>query len=69
MDAYRDSYIKKLWSLSIPALKSMVIDIRAQVDIGLMDRKEAHDKINCLSAVLMHKQLEERDGGECGAKI
>jgi hypothetical protein len=55
----KELYTQTLFSLSIDALKAMVIDIRAEVSAGLMNQKEAHDRLNCVSAVLMTKQLEE----------
>ena len=60
----RDSYMKTLFDLSIEALKSLVVDIRAQVSAGLMSHKEAHDKVNCISAVLMSKEMEKYCGNE-----
>jgi hypothetical protein len=57
----KDEYTKKIFHLSIDALKSLVVDIRSQVSIGLINHKEAHDQLNCVSAVLMTKQLEQRE--------
>lgn len=58
----KDDFTRELFSLSIDALKAMVVDIRAQVSAGLMTNKEAHDQINCISAVLMTKQLDDLPG-------
>ncbi len=58
----KDVYTRTLFELSIDALKSMVVDVRAEVSAGLMSNKEAHDKINCISAVLMTKEMEEKHG-------
>jgi hypothetical protein len=58
----KDSYIKTLLEMSTDSLKALVIDVRAQVSAGLMTSKEAHEKVNCISAVLMTKEVE----GICG---
>ncbi len=50
---------KTLAELSVNALKNLVIDIRAQVSAGLMSNKEAHDRINKISAVIMMKEIDE----------
>lgn len=60
----KDVFTNTLFELSIDALKSMVVDVRAEVSAGLMSSKEAHDRINCISAVLMSKELEEKHGTE-----
>jgi hypothetical protein len=54
----RENLTRELFKLSPDALKLLVRDARAQVDAGLMSRKEAHDRINCISAVLMTKEVE-----------
>ena len=61
--------IRALWPLSVDSLKSMAKDTKTQVDIGLMSRSEAHDKINCISAVIMAKELENMNGENHGTKI
>ena len=48
-----------LKELSITSLKALARDIRAQVDSGLMNNKDAHDRINVISAVIMQKELEK----------
>jgi hypothetical protein len=50
-----------LKDLTIPALKSLASDLRAQVDIGLLSRKDAHDRINVIAAVIMKKEMERID--------
>lgn len=54
----KEIFINQLFDLSTDALKSLVMDVKAQVDAGLMSRKEAHDRTNCISAVLMTKEVE-----------
>ena len=54
----RDLYIKELSNLTIDALKALVINIRAEVNSGLLSSKEAHDRINAISVVLMTKEIE-----------
>lgn len=63
----RESFTKELFNLSVSSLKSMVLDIRAQVQIGLMTSKDAHDRINCIAAVIMTKELDAIEGGADGA--
>jgi hypothetical protein len=46
-----------LKELSISALKSLAQDIRIQVGLGLFSNKEAHDRINVISVVLMQKEM------------
>lgn len=58
----RESFTKELFNLSVSSLKSMVLDIRAQVQIGLMSSKDAHDQLNCIAAVIMTKELEGIEG-------
>jgi uncharacterized protein with von Willebrand factor type A (vWA) domain len=58
----RENLSNELFKLTPEALKSLVKDARAQVDAGLMSRKEAHDRINCISAVLMTKEVEMLTG-------
>ena len=60
----RDNYIKQLLALTPDALKLLTVDIRAQVDAGLMNNKEAHDRINCVAAAIMTKQMVESLGVE-----
>jgi hypothetical protein len=55
----RELYTQTLFGLSVEALKGLVINIRAEVSAGLMSNSEAHERINCVSAVLLTKQLEE----------
>jgi hypothetical protein len=55
----KENFTNSLFGLSISTLKSMAIDIRAQVSAGLMCDKDAHARINCISAVLMTKQLPD----------
>lgn len=59
--------IQSLGELTIDALKAKVKDIRTQVQLGLMNSKEAHDLINKIAAVIMQKQvaaLEADNSGE-----
>jgi hypothetical protein len=58
----KENFTNTLFQLSIDSLRAMVIDVRAQVSAGLMPHKEAHDKVNCISAVLMTKQIEKEIG-------
>ena len=60
----KDEYIKRIYSLSDMALKSLAKDIKAQEQIGLMSSRDAHDQLNCVSAVIMSKMvnnIEEHD--------
>ena len=57
----KDTYMAQLYPMTISALRALVIDIRAEVSAGLMSRKDAHDKINCISVVLMMKEMDERE--------
>lgn len=59
MNQTLDDYKRQLNSLSVSALASLAVDVRAQSLAGLMSSKEAHDRINVISIVLMRKQLEE----------
>jgi hypothetical protein len=43
--------------MSAEALRNLVIDIRAQVNSGLMSNTEAHTAINKISAVIMLKEM------------
>lgn len=57
----KKKYADTLQELSIDALKTIPVELRAQVNAGLMSHQEAHDKINVVSAVLMVKELHGLD--------
>lgn len=60
----RDDVTQELFKFSHDALMSMVSDTREQVNAGLMSSKEAHDRINAISAVIMAKQVGEEEGAK-----
>ncbi len=56
---FKDNFFGILEELSIDGLMNLAKDLRAQVGAGLLSNKEAHDKINAISIVVMKKQLKE----------
>jgi hypothetical protein len=56
------TYKMMLFEMNIEALKKLTIDIRAQVNAGLMTHKEGHDRLNLVAIVMMTKEMEQRDG-------
>jgi hypothetical protein len=53
----KEDYLKTLFSMSIDSLRSLARDTRAQAQIGLLSSKEAHDRINSISAVILSKEV------------
>lgn len=46
-------------SMTREELQKLTIEIRAQVDSGLMSHKEAHDWMNKITIALLKKELKE----------
>lgn len=46
-------------SMTREELQKLTIEIRAQVDSGLMSNKEAHDWMNKITIALLKKELKE----------
>jgi hypothetical protein len=61
----RDRAVSVLSMMSSEALKSMAIDIRSQVNAGLMSDGEGHEKINLISGVLMSRECTDLISREC----
>jgi len=61
----RDRAISVLSMMSSEALKSLAIDIRAQVNVGLITDGEAHEKINLISGVLLNRECTDLLSREC----
>jgi hypothetical protein len=57
----RNDFVTKLFGMTNEALYSLVSDIRAQVNSGLMSSKEAHEQINLISAVILTKDIEQSE--------
>lgn len=57
----KEKYIETLQTLSEAALHAVAGDIRAQEKIGLIHSKEAHDRLNCVSVVIMTKQIKRME--------
>jgi hypothetical protein len=60
MEALRNQIMKNsdiLNLMSPEALRNLVTDIRAQVNLGLMSNSEAHGAINKISAIIMLKEM------------
>jgi hypothetical protein len=46
--------------MSNEALKSLAIDLKSQVNAGLMSDREAHEKINIISGIIMTREFAEK---------
>lgn len=52
------TYRMNLFEMSLSALRSLEIDIKAQLNSGLMTQSEAQDRLNIISAVILSRQNE-----------
>ena len=50
------TYKMTLFEMSLERLKSLPLMIRAEVDAGLMTSKEAHDRINQITVVILVRE-------------
>jgi hypothetical protein len=67
MEALRNQIMKNsdiLNLMSPEALRNLVTDIRAQVNLGLMSNSEAHGAINKISVIIMRKEMDSIIGRE-----
>jgi hypothetical protein len=67
MEALRNQIMKNsdiLNLMSPEALRNLVTDIRAQVNLGLMSNSEAHGAINRISVIIMMKEMGNIMGRE-----
>lgn len=64
-----DRAIGVLSLMSTEALKSLAIDLKSQVNAGLMSDGEAHEKINLISGVLMNRECTELLSRECNQDL
>lgn len=60
-----DRAIGVLSLMSTEALKSLAIDLKSQVNAGLMSDSEAHEKINLISGILLNRECTDLLSREC----
>ena len=64
-----DKAVGVLSMMSTQALKSLAIDIKSQVNAGLMSDGEAHEKINLISGVIMNRECTLFLSRECTEEL
>jgi hypothetical protein len=47
--------------MSVKGLKDMAIDIRAEVNAGLLSDTLASDRLNLIAGIMLKKEMEERE--------
>lgn len=62
--AFKEKFLEIINGLSKESLMNLVKEYRSQVSAGIMCNKDAHDRINSISIVLMGREMEEQKGVE-----
>jgi hypothetical protein len=62
--AFKEKFLELINGLSRESLMNLVKEYRSQVSAGIMCNKDARDRINSISVVLMAREMEERKGVE-----
>lgn len=54
------TYEMMLHEMTLNALKSLAVDLRAQVNVGLMSDRDFIERVNRINAVIKIKQEDEK---------